>query len=142
MSTGEAKQLPFSETEIRLLELFSRLRPALSDYEAQTSTLPRVEIRLQDSTSYVWNGEEFKETTADWEMSDENVWLPFLPSNPLPSSDSLLLVTNNLNAKTISGSMSHIWLVRGVFRVPSGEVQAVAEGIRLKKLTHYRKVVV
>jgi hypothetical protein len=68
-------------------------------------------------------------------------WIPFISSDPLPT-DELLLVTNNLNAKTEFGSMSHIWLVRGVFRLLSGEVNAVAEGIRLRKLTHYRKVVV
>lgn len=66
-------------------------------------------------------------------------WHPFNPSNPLPDFCPLL-VTNSLHARTPSGSMSHIWLVRGVFRMPSGEVQAIGDGVRLRKLTHYRKV--
>lgn len=66
-------------------------------------------------------------------------WRPFDPSEPLPDS-GLLLVTNNLHAHTPSGSMSHMWLVRGVYRTPSGEVQAIGDGVRLRKLTHYRKV--
>lgn len=133
---------PYTETELRLLELFSRLRPAISDYEQATGDFLDVFVSVggDEKKSYAWNGEEMLET----ESQEVPAWRPFIASEPLPTSDSLLLVTNNLAARTPppSSTMSHIWLVRGVFRVPSGEVQAVAEGIRLKKLTHYRKVVV